>query len=221
MKKPWSLQQIHKGQDIPSFHEVVDIINSIKSPRSKALVAICYLTAGRISEVVKCDALVKYVFEYEQIKPKVIKRIEGKAIYQKERTEINYKGICKKDIWQENIKGREFIVFALQNRKHRKLKRKNIPVLYDKYTAQLMPFIYDYTSGLKDDEPLFDFQRSRAYQLIRKATGFNPHFFRDIRLTHLVLIYDFREYQLIKYAGWTDGRSASEYVRLSYRDVWG
>ena len=67
--------------------------------------------------------------------------------------------------------------------------------------------------------PLFEFQTDRARQIINKYAKMNPHFLRDIRLTHLVTIYDFNELKLAKFAGWKDGKPAERYVRLSYNDL--
>jgi len=66
---------------------------------------------------------------------------------------------------------------------------------------------------------LFNFGKTRAYQIIRQATGWNNHWLRHLRATHLVLYHDFNEQLLIKFMGWTNSLPAKHYMELKWTDI--
>jgi integrase len=49
--------------------------------------------------------------------------------------------------------------------------------------------------------------------------GFAPHYFRHCRLTHMITEFDFNDYELVKYAGWSDSKPAKWYVSLKTTDL--
>ena len=202
MTKPWTHQKELKLKDIPNQNEVFILVNNIHQLRLKALITMCYLTGGRISELVKCK--------------KLYKRLEDGS---SEAYDINYNGISKKDITFINNKGKNIMLINIQNRKNKHMKRKNIPVLCDK-EWRFVNIVTNYIETLKDDEPLFPFNRHWAYVQIKENTGYNPHFWRDIRATHLVTMYGLDGFRLEKFLGWTDSRPAKHYVKLNWRDIW-
>jgi len=104
------------------------------------------------------------------------------------------------------------------NRKNKKRtsKRQPIPLTKEK---ELYTFLYNYIKNRPENEPIFDICIRRARQLLEKHFKMNPHFIRHIRLSHLVIIYEFNEQALIRYAGWTDGRPAKHYIEMNDKVV--
>ena len=83
----------------------------------------------------------------------------------------------------------------------------------------MVKIVQDYLATLPTPEtPLFDFTTRKA-EYIMERTQYNPHFLRDIRLTHMVTIYNFNAFQLAKFAGWKDIKPAERYVRLGIGDI--
>ncbi len=105
----------------------------------------------------------------------------------------------------------------MANRKNRNFKRKYIPVPVNK-ERELLTLLTDYTATLSEQQPLFDFGVSKARKILNQ-TEMNPHFLRDIRLTHMVTIYDFNAFQLVKFAGWQTVAPAEHYIRISTKDL--
>lgn len=181
--KPWSKQEwlgkekYRKG--VPDLQEILDIAGGIPDLRIKALFSLCYLTAGRITEVLNINV---------------------------------------DDIIPEQIKGRPVWKIILINLKNKKRVNKTLIITLDKSeNLTLCEYINTYIKSLIGKK-LFDFSKQRAWQLLDKYTGFNPHFIRHIRLTHLVTIYDFTDRLLVKYAGWEDSKPGSHYINLRTDD---
>ena len=217
-KKQKELQEKYANEEVPSIHELKNIIDRInagkvdivkQTKRAKALFAMYYLTACRVSEIVKVTKLWKKKYAKEG---NIFKEISKESIPHK------YPGIRKNDIKFEETKGKPCMYIRTENRKHknRTTKRQPIPIELEQPIVQ---FIKDYISDLNDDTILFNFQSKRATQIITDATEFNIHFIRHIRATHLVTLYDFNEQALIMYMGWTDARPAKDYMELSGSDI--
>lgn len=113
---------------------------------------------------------------------------------------------------------RAVLLIKMPNRKHRTRHWKDIPIPLDK-EGVLLKMLNEYLRKLYPEDKLFDFGVVRCYQLIRKATGFNNHWLRHLRLTHLVLNYDFNEQLLVRFAGWTNSLPAKEYMELRWSDI--
>ena len=212
------LQKKYAYEEVPGIDELKNIIDRInvgkvdivkQTKRAKALFAMYYLTACRVSEIVKVTELWKKKYE----------KVDGKyKEIEKNRLSHDYPGIRKNEIkfGMEGI--RQCMYIRTENRKHkeRQTKRQPIPIELE---MPIVEFIKDYISNVNDDSILFDFQSKRATQIITSSTGFNIHFIRHIRATHLVTKYDFNEQALIKFMGWTDARPAKYYMELSSSDI--
>jgi len=123
------------------------------------------------------------------------------------------------DIISTEYKGRKLILFNLPNRKNKGRTRKQIPIPVDK-ERDLLEIALPYINQFNDPEQvLFPFNDRRAYQLISKHLKINPHWIRHIRLTHLVVLHDFNDQLLIRFAGWVDGRAAGHYMELKWKDI--
>jgi len=132
-------------------------------------------------------------------------------------SEIVYE-LRKKDLVIQYKRGRTVLLINMPNRKHRKRHFKDIPIPLDKEEA-LLNLLNQYLKTLREDEVLFNFGKIRAYQLIRKATGWNNHWIRHLRLTHLVVNHDFNEHLLVRFAGWTNSLPAQEYMEIRWTDI--
>lgn len=226
--KPWSNHKRLKKEEIPTKEQLILMAEGIKNLRERALFIIAYLTGGRISEIVREPFLRKIKYrkgiktDEAGNKKVVIVRNDKKSPMQEdvERTELNYKGIRRDNISWMYKEGRRIMVISMQNRKNRRMKRKRIPIPYDK-EKELLDMLVEFLDKLQPDESLFPFGKGKAEKIIKEATGMNPHFLRDIRATRLVIDYNFNEYKLVKYMGWSDGRPASRYVILNTDSILG
>lgn len=224
-KRPWKRQRILKKQDIPPQEAILAMARSYSSLKERSLFILAYLTAGRISEIVKQPYLRKHTYAYEEINDKNgqkvlrIKRNENGSpiITQTERIRWDYPGIRRKDIVVQAKKDKRVLIVSMQNRKNKQHTRKNVPIPAEK-EAEFIDMLNEYLDTLREDQPLFDFGVAKAERIIAK-TDMNPHFLRDIRLTHMVTLYDFNAFQLVKFAGWKDIKPAERYVRLGIGDL--
>lgn len=217
--KPWEKQEQRKKQPVPNPREVWNIINQIPTLRVKALAAFAYLTGGRITELVKCDYLRK-VHLAKDNEGNPIKDENGLfKVESIERIKLDYPGVCKQNIHKAWDKSRAIWLVDIQNRKNKVNPLKTIPVLIDR-ESEFIDFIEEYIRPLKDDQALFPFKQKRAWQLLNDNVGWNCHYFRHLRATHLVTVHNMDSFSLLKYMGWTDLRPAQKYVRLNWRDIW-
>jgi len=179
--KAWEHQKELKKKDIPSREEIRMMAQSLPNDRLKALFVILYLTAARITEVVKV---------------------------------LKVGNIVKTEYAE-----RKLILITIPNRKNRERTQKQIPIPIEKERDLLelmLPYVNSFTTL---DTVLFPFSDRRAYQLLSKYLDLNPHWIRHIRLTHLVTIHDLNEALLNRFAGWTDGRPAKNYLELRWKDI--
>jgi integrase len=127
--------------------------------------------------------------------------------------------IYKGDITKTKRYGHEWLMINMEREKvtDKKFHRKIIPINIEKEKDFVKP-ILEYLEIYKGDK-LFNITPQRAWQLIKRYFGFHPHFFRHIRLTHLVTVYDFSEQELMQYAGWTTSNPSKYYIQLKYTDL--
>jgi len=180
-KDSWKYQREMQSRPelILDHANIVSFIMGIPHQRDSALMALLYLTGGRVSEVVKV--------------------------------------IARRDIVFTVRSNREVMLVRMPNRKNKRTLNKTQPVPIDQERV-LAGLIQSFISTFDDDVPIFDITPSRAWQITRKY-GYNPHMMRHLRLTHLVIMYDFNEQLLIRFAGWTDGRPAKHYMELKWSDL--
>ena len=237
-RAPWTrqkeLQRRYQSDEVPDIPELVNIISKIKmdmwqwkyhTRRARALFAMYYLTGCRASEIVKCLSLRR-----QKIQKKVIIDAKGRrgiiydldknknTIVEAWKDEHEYLGIKKRDISFPLIGGKRCILIRTENRKNHNRKTKRQPIPIDK-ELPIAKFVKYHYNSLEENEIMFPFGAKRATQIINETTGFNIHFIRHIRATHLITKYDFNEQMLIKFMGWTDGRPAKNYLELKHHDV--
>jgi len=224
LKKRFSLT------DIPALHEMAHLIGQIQygnvdpdfqTNRARALFAIYYLTACRASEITKVKTLRKRKLQRETIidkdgARKIIYNTDNKGIPKvtEWKEDHQYIGLTKSNIKTAVYNSQEYLEIRTENRKNKARKTKLLPIPIS-LEKDISKYIMDYIDKLENDEPLFDFCPRRAAQIINETTGFNLHFIRHIRATHLITLYDFNEQMLVKFMGWTDSRPAKSYMELS------
>jgi len=228
------LKQRFHDVEVPDIKELAVLIGNIdmgmvdaeyQSLRAQALFALYYLTACRKTEILPTKVL-----RYKRISKQTItnqdgtvtkqpiKDEDGKIVIEAGKLNHNYMGLRKQDITFEEIDNRPFMLIRTENRKHKTKKTKRLPIPLE-FEAPIVEYLKRYLDILRDQDVLFPFTDGRASQIINQTTGFNTHFIRHIRATHLVTIYDFNEQLLIKYMGWTNSMPAKNYMELSHKDL--
>ena len=205
--------------------QIFEMVFKFNKSVDRALFIMAYLTGGRISEIVQCPKLKKNNYKWIESVDKFDKPIHriarneaGSPIIQSvDRIEHNYLGIKKNDIRFDTIRGKQVMIVTMQNRKNKRLTKKNLPISI-KHEHRFVGILKTYINVLGDEEPLFPFGVSKAEKIIERI-DMNPHFLRDIRLTHLVTMYHFGAYELKRFAGWTDAKPADRYVQLGVADL--
>lgn len=224
---PWRKQRVLKKQAIPTQGQLLQRLSELETRQERVLFALAYLTGGRITEIVPVRFLRKNHYKSELVKSKQgieyyrIQRNENGSpcIASVDRIEKNYPGLLKQDITLEQVRGKEVMIISMENRKNKEFTRKNIPVSLERERA-FVDIVWSYVCDLPTAKTqLFEgYSVARAEKIMGKL-GLNPHFMRDIRLTHLVTIYDFNSYLLTKFAGWKNPRPADRYIRLGVSDI--
>jgi len=221
--KPYRLAELKKKyaeEEMISIAELTNILQKItygkawvelQTKQARALIVLYYLTACRVSEIVK----VKYLRKYQTITDTYT---GNKKQIVKEKVKHEYLGVCKNDISFNEVDGKKVMYVRTENRKNKERKTKKQPIPIEKESS-LCNFLIEYLNSLKEDQPLFKFGVKRATQIINDTLGFNVHFIRHIRATHLVVLYDFNEQHLIKFMGWTDARPAKHYMEINKKDL--
>jgi len=126
--------------------------------------------------------------------------------------------LYRKDISLQEVDCRQIVLFRLCNRKHKDKKFKDIPVPMDK-EKDLLDLLFPWLESKELETRLFNFSKTRAYQIIKKETGWNPHWIRHIRLTNLAVYNDFNDQLLVKFAGWSDSRPSKSYMEVKWKDI--
>lgn len=123
----------------------------------------------------------------------------------------------KRDISFIVQKDRRIMLVTMPNLKNRMRHYKRLPVPIDR-EGNLVGIMVDYLDRLNDEDILFPFSSRTGREKMKRLCGFDFRYMRHIRLTHLVVIYDFNEQLLVRFAGWTDSRPAKHYMELRWVD---
>jgi len=194
----WRRQRVFKKKAhnvVPSYEETIQLVNKFPTLMEQALFAVTYLTGARISEIVQCEYLSKRIYETETVKDKHGQK-KDKII-----RNANGSPIYKKT---EKIKI-DYPGILKQN-----IKFKN----HDGYEV-----MYILKTLIEPDTPLFPFKPFRARLIFANAIDLNPHYLRDIRMTHSVTEHKLSAHALKKIAGWASIKSSDKYIRLDVSDV--
>lgn len=198
------------------------------------LIIACYLTAGRIKEVLqirKSDVMIKQEQGHEIM--------EFNLVTEKRKKKKNKDGIYVKP-----IPPRRAVPVSMENGLCNETSMVNILVKhYDKFDSEDFLFCLSEEEKVLLDrtniqDRLLDTERKLAYYYTRKIDfgplrvkkyypieGYReqmmdtylgyPHYLRHNRLTHLSQYYRMSDQELMEIAGWTDTLMASTYVHIS------
>jgi len=146
-----------------------------------------------------------------------------------------------KDITYDEV-NKAFVV-NLKTLKNRVIGQRQIPIARvgkDKWFYDMFEkYYYEYVIELDPDDKVFPF-RSRFMANIyfkkiyiqnvlvldmenkewhERTIRLFPHYLRHCRASHLVSHFGFREFELMRFMGWSSSKPASFYVKLDYRDI--
>ena len=120
----------------------------------------------------------------------------------------------------EQIEGKSFIMIRnVITLKRRKEIYRDIPIPVNDFETPFLAPLIEYLKEIPSNRFVFDFSRISGYRIVRDKTYLFPHYFRHLRLTHLVTEYGFSERDLTFFTGWADGRQATTYTHLDLRDI--
>lgn len=74
------------------------------------------------------------------------------------------------------------------------------------------------SEGKQDEDILIPMYRMKIYRILTKHFGFNPHFFRALRATHLSQL-GYSAHQLKHFFGWSSISPSDFYVGLNTEDL--
>jgi integrase len=222
-KAPWKIARQLEDQKAAEFitmQEVYDKLSTFNDIRDKALFTIAYLCAVRCEELVRNTPII-----YGKKKVFLVKNGKGSkkfiTDYTKKRCLPIKQSMKKEDILYENFNGKKVMIFRVRNLKN-KNKGQNVKLipltLDDELHIKFKKIIDTFIAGFENEEELFPICKRRAEQIISKA-GFNTHFLRKLRLTHLVRYYNFSDEKLKVFAGWSDSRPSKFYIRVGLKDL--
>jgi integrase len=118
----------------------------------------------------------------------------------------------------EEAGNKEFLLINVYTEKRRRNDiYRNIPIPIDT-NKEFVAWIQDWAQDKNPVNPLFSISGRHAGRLCHKWLGFNPHFLRHIRTSHLSSA-GYSEQELVKWNGWADSRMASRYVHLNWRSL--
>ena len=115
----------------------------------------------------------------------------------------------------------DYVTATVKTEKNRKLPFR---VLYLPAHDKYVKLALNYILSVPDEQPVWNYSRQYVFKLFkllgyRVGIKLHPHLLRHTRLTHLVLMANMNEFELIKWAGWSDIKPAKTYVSLNNRDV--
>lgn len=224
--EPWKRQRVLKKEIIPSQNQIYMMADSFKDLMERSLFIMAYFTAGRITEIIKTNNLYENEYEWEDHfdfkQQRNIKRIlrndnGSPKIKKRIKKPINYPGIKKEDFIIKEVSGKTIMEVRMANRKNKQYGIKVVPIPISK-EANLYKLLEEYLDTLSFGDALFPFATTKARKILAKV-NMNPHFLRDIRLTHMVTEYDFNAFQLVRFAGWKNISPAERYIRMSMKDL--
>jgi integrase len=171
-----------------SREEVLKYIDGATKLRDKALLAMLWLTAARVSEAL------------------AVRRKDVKHQF------VPY------DKLSHTYVQKDCMLIEMPISKRREPITRIVPIVcaedaaFRVYLDDYMSFIKD------PESKLFPITRTTAFKLVRNITGLHPHTLRHSRLTWLVRTKGFSDSMLRQYTGWSDSRQAARYTHLNYRD---
>ena len=213
----WKRQRNFKKDNIVSItpEQMLKITQDITNVTMRTLVALLYITGCRVSELIRYERLFYEKEEYLDADGKKRKR----TLWRTRRVVESLPGIKKNQLRYEDSHELTYLVITTRNLKNRHTHEKTIPLNCSRPINQgFLQIIDDYIETLSDEDEMFPYTRPQIEYKLKKFLPFNIHYIRDIRATHLYVLYDLKEEELKRAMGWTDSRPASRYVAMRWTD---
>jgi len=132
--------------------------------------------------------------------------------------EVVYK-IQKKQVSFAKVDGKDFLIVYDVHTEKRKIDiARNIPIEIEREQV-FVDVVLRWTDQLQPEDVMFDFNRTRGFQITKKHLGRGPHFLRHSRLTNLATEYGFDSGDLAEFVGWASWRTAETYTHKDYTDL--
>jgi integrase len=128
------------------------------------------------------------------------------------------KSIAKCDVSEPTIDGKKIMIIRMRNRKNKRTLFKNQVIVYE-MEKELVDMLKEFIDPKDIEDIFFNYSYVRAWKVLKKYVGYNPHWIRHIRLTHLVTYFDFNDRELVTFAGWSNSDPAREYVKMRISDL--
>lgn len=138
--------------------------------------------------------------------------------------------VKKEDVFEKETPNGNFVYVNLLTEKNKIQANRHIPIALvakaDNFEGWLALYIKEKAKLTELGKNLFlkgpekdstKLRKIRKYS--NKYLGRNCHFLRHCRLTHMVTKFDLNEFELVKFAGWTDSRPAKTYIHLKTSDL--
>jgi len=220
----WKTARALEDQKTAEFMTPQDLYNKvleIKDLRDRCFIIILYITAARVSEVTRYKKVFypKKKVRYAKLGKKLSK-VKYIPDYSKKPELLLLKsGIKKEDITYEQLNGEEIMVIRLRNLKNKQERIKLVPFkINDELAKKFKQIIDTYLLTVEDGYELFPFEKRNGERIVSQI-GFNPHFLRKLRLTHLVRYNNFSDQKLKTFAGWSDSRPSKHYIKIKWQDL--
>jgi len=200
---PWGTHNELINSEVISIEQFKKKVLSLKNKKVAAALSILYLTGSRISEILRSKD--KKTGEYlPGIKFKDIK-ISNNGQYVIITTKV------------EKIKN------SSRAKKNPQLRKKKAFIKYDKKDVYfpLFNILDEYMDSLPNDlknnpeTELFKFSYQYFAKYLSNHLGWNPHYIRHLRASHLAQNHNFNDTELRHFFGWITGEMPSRYTHIN------
>jgi len=223
MKKPrWKAEEV---AEFCGWEFLNRMISVARTDRDRVLIAVAFLTGGRVSEVLK---LRKEHFDFVQNPTHVIVRTMpiGKR-YRKIRKLPKWKceGHCKMRWTTEptpELISQHGEITQYEGWETRPVDAHRTFPFPKK--ESLVHILEEWVRGLGPEQRLIKLKYPRAYEIttdIGKILGtwIPTHWFRAQRASQLAFEYGFNEHDLVRFFDWKDYKTAFNYARKRYKEL--
>lgn len=180
-------------EQVPSQNRLYQIAKNIQDPTSRSLFIFEYLTAGRVSELIRS-----------------FKKIQISEIKVQDQPFLLLENIKNEKNQKSHVKNIPIPIH--KEMRFYDLAKEHLNTLEDE--SLLFPFSR-VTAWKKIKAIVSKFKEHSKENRFMNAN----HYLRHCRCTHLITIYDYNEQELVRFMGWTDARPAQTYVHLRYADL--
>jgi len=188
--------------------------------RDRALMAIAFISAGRVAEIVRGYRYESYIDENGKRRAKIIGRYPGllreNVIVENDLIRISGMRVAKRT---QKIISKHGLLATIRSEFVAPLKKG---VFENPYWDQLIPFAYLFLDYLEKYAPkrgpLFNITRTRAWQIINYVTGKWCHWFRA-QAEHFYGFFLLTDtVKLSEFVKVTDPKSVKKYIGYDWRE---